>query len=231
MTDWSTVGVWNMPQSSTKICVLDDLLEPALVEQGYANLQLHRVPASTIYVPVTHLDSNERLLAELGRWFAPPVTTLLATYCRALMQKAVAFFDSQLDGFEIWANCLTKCGPDVWVHLDNDEKHRRETGQVLTPLFGSVLHLGPIDGIKGGATFFCLDNDQIRLDQIIFKHLPWDSLMSLVAGSGMSVPFRGGRTILFDGKLAHCVSPFILDNERTPRLTLLVNGWSHPIKC
>jgi len=89
-----------MSQSSTKICVLDDLLDPALVEQGYATLQLHRVPASTIYLPVEYLDSNERLLAELGRWFAPPVTTLLATYCRALKQKAVAFFDSRLDGFK-----------------------------------------------------------------------------------------------------------------------------------
>jgi hypothetical protein len=176
-----------------------------------------------------HLINEKRSVAQLTGAVGEPAGAMLATYCRALRERAACVFDQQLDGFEIWTNTSTKSTADVWLHFDNDEIERKETGQIKHPLFGSVLHLGPMIGMRGGETFFCL-SDHAKLDQIIFKTLSWSLLTGLLADSGMSVPFRAGRTILFDGRLAHCVAPFTLLDEQKPRLTLLVNGWSTRIK-
>jgi hypothetical protein len=218
-----------MPQSIAKVCVFDNVLHPALVEKAYEVFQAHRIPASTLYLPMEHLTNEERLLAELTLCVAEPAGAMLATYCRALWERAARVFDQPLDGFEIWTNCSTKSNAEVWFHFDNDEIERKESGQIKHPLFGSVLHLGPMIGMRGGETFFCL-SDHAKLDQIIFRTISWSLLTGVLADSGMSVPFRAGRTILFDGRLAHCVAPFTLLDEQKPRLTLLVNGWSTRIK-
>jgi hypothetical protein len=218
-----------MPQSTTKICIFDNVLDPALVEKAYEILQAQRIPASTVYLPIKYLTHEKRLLTELSSCVAEPVGALLAKYCTALHQRAAGVFCQQLDGLEIWTNYSIEGSPNVWLHIDNDETHRKETGELRHPLFGSVLHLGPITGMRGGETFFCL-SDEPKLDNITFRTLPWSLVASVVASSGMTVPFRAGRTILFDGRLAHCVAPFTLGDEQKPRLTLLVNGWLNSIK-
>jgi hypothetical protein len=218
-----------MPQSITKVCIFENVLHPALVEKAYEILQVQRIPASTVYLPIKYLTHEEQLLTELSICVAEPAAALLATYCRALYERAAGVFCQQMDGLEIWTNHSLECSHNVWLHIDNDEVHRKETGELRYPLFGSVLHLGPITGMRGGETFFCL-NDELELANITFRTLPWSQVASVVASSGMMVPFRAGRTILFDGRLAHCVAPFTLEDEQKPRLTLLVNGWLNDIK-
>src|SRR5262245_30413144 len=142
-----------MSQSTTKVCIFDNVLHPALVEKAYEIFQAHRIPASALYLPLEHLINEKRSVAELTGAVGAPAGAMLATYCRALRQRAACFFDQQLDGFEIWTNYSTKSTADVWLHFDNDEIERKETGQIRHPLFGSVLHLGPMIGMRGGETF------------------------------------------------------------------------------
>jgi len=218
-----------MSESTTKICIFDNVLPPTLVENAYEIFQAHRIAAGTVYLPVEYIDYEEQLLTKLSSCVAEPAAALLAKYCTSLYRCATRVFDQQLDGLEIWTNCSIKCDHNVWLHVDNDEMHRKETGELKHPHFGSVLHLGPIAGMRGGETFFCLSNEP-KLDNITFKTLPWGLVSTVVMGSGMTVPFRAGRTILFDGRLPHCVLPFTFEDEHKPRLTLLVNGWLNRIK-
>lgn len=218
-----------MLQSTTKICIFENVLPTALVEKAYEILQAQGIAAGTVYLPVEYISHEEQLLSKLSSCVAEPAAAVLATYCTSLYRCATRVFDQQLDGLEIWTNRSIKCDPSVWLHVDNDERHRKETGELKHPLFGSVLHVGPMVGMRGGETFFCL-SDEPKVDNIIFRTLPWDLVSTVVMGSGMAVPFRAGRTIIFDGRLPHCVAPFTFEHEHKPRLTLLVNGWLNRIK-
>ena len=218
-----------MQQSITKLCIFENVLPPALVEKAYEVLQAQGIPAGTLYLPIEYLTCEGRLLTELSRCVAGPTAAVLATYCTSLHQCATGVFGQQLDGLEIWTNYSIQCDRNVWLHVDNDEIHRKQTGELRHPLFGSVLHLGPMSGMRGGETFFCL-SEEPNLDNIIFKTLPWSLVSTVVMDIGTMVPFRVGRTILFDGRLPHCVAPFTFEDEPKPRLTLLVNGWLSRIK-
>src|SRR5215471_13444996 len=148
-----------MSQSTTKICIFENVLPAALVEKAYEILQAQGIAAGTVYLPVESLTHEEQLLSKLSSCVAEPAAAVLAAYCTSLYGCATRMFDQQLDGLEIWTNRSIECEPSVWLHVDNDEIHRKETGELKHPLFGSVLHLGPMAGIRGGETFFCLSDD------------------------------------------------------------------------
>lgn len=218
-----------MIQRSPEVCIIEDLIRPNLVGAAYQVFQHMRIPPSTLYISVQELQNKDLLTKNLAHSIAPPLAFLLVDYCECLLYNTHRLHYERFDRFEIWTNYAIECPSSVVFHVDNDENHRVDTGEVRCPAMGSILYLGPTQPLKGGGTLFCLD-DQFKITQEhwLFKSTPWSEVYNTLFDAALIGPFRAGRTVFFRGNLAHCVTPFSRSNNAYPRVSLLVNGWSRP---
>jgi hypothetical protein len=161
----------------------------------------------------------------------PEAAKLVQPYCERLLNRMSSLGLAQFDGFEIWRNHTLEYPENVALHFDNDEVLRSITREIVTPLVGSIMYLGPNNIESGGGTFFCLDQSDVQAHQeLLFRSLPWRDVHSALGASSVIVPFRPGRLVVFDGALAHCVVPFAKTPDSQPRVALLVNAWAKRIR-
>ena len=120
---------------------------------------------------------------------------------------------------ECWSNRIFEAGTVVDYHVDNDEKFRRRTGNLIMPKWGLIFYVGPDEQGVGG-TYFNPPIEKPEDDNNIFCSPVFDEV---VRDGGESVPFQVGRLVLFDGRSPHCVVPF--KRLTRPRVTILANFW------
>ena len=109
-------------------------------------------------------------------------------------------------GYEIWCNILTPEGPLVW-HIDKDQVHFKETGEVKLPFYGSVFYGYPHD-FQGGfleLTRYDSDNDKPNYEPDDIERIAADY----------------NRWVVFNASKFHRVSPV----TKGTRLTLAINLW------
>jgi hypothetical protein len=213
-----------------EVSVLDDLPARGVVDAAYEVFREARIPPSTLYIPVRDMTDEAAIYPSLETELPSPLRRLLVDYCKRLQHHAQALLFPEFDGFEVWTNASEPGNSRVLLHIDNDEEHRRSTGELRSPIMGSILYLGPDELRKGGGTMFCLDEEsRTRYEDLLFRPTRWNILQERLAERVLLVPFRRGRIVLFKGHLPHCVAPFDAARVDRPRISLLVNGWNRRI--
>jgi hypothetical protein len=219
-----------MTQQAADLCLFRNLMPRTVVKAAYEVLRMVTIAPGSLYVSAGDLVPESQLQAQLDRVLPSPMGRLLIGYCHILQGLLDERHLKEFDGFEIWSNLSFDCKPKVVLHVDNDENQRQATGNIRSPLVGSIFYLGPTSPPEGGGTMFCLD------DKLAWSHEPWFfqsidwEVVSRALGPGsVIVPFEAGRTILFRGNLAHCVTPIQKSVDGRPRVALLINVWSNRI--
>lgn len=105
-------------------------------------------------------------------------------------------------------------------HLDKDEGEMDSNDELVSPIFSTVLFIGPKDGINGG---------QLMINTKGLDHYnSYDGgLIDLGENKGwVEVPFEYNRLVIFDSSFPHFVKPIISLPERAfSRATLAINVW------
>ncbi len=219
-----------MPQNKMQIGIYSNLLDVKLRTIAYGIFEEHQLQPSTAYLPVRDVASDAAAAEALNGCVDPAIARLLRRYCSSVLTEARQLFQETVGSLEIWTTLTSRHDDKVLIHVDNDEKLRKETGRTRCPIFGSVLYLGPSEGMNEGGTFFVLpESPAWKPDALLFKPAPWSAVDPALKMDGLYVPFRVGRTVLFEGSIPHCITPFSALSSQSPRVTLLVNGWADPI--
>jgi hypothetical protein len=202
--------------------VIDDVLPPAAIDTAYATFESSQIPMSTLFVGPS--DPAARLCDVMP----VPFALLLARYLDQIHSEAIALGYQPAATFELWTNVSRPTGPNVFLHVDNDEELRASTGEVVTPEFGTILYLGPDGDVGGGETLICYDepSDELCAD-VLFRSLPAERVKAAVGSNTTAVAPQRGRACIFRGSLPHCVLP-VAELVEGPRITFLANGWAIP---
>jgi hypothetical protein len=210
------------------VCVTDGFLNTDQVAETYEVLSRVRIPPGAVYVSRQEVESGR--FQGLADKLPEEAARLVQPYCKQLMNRMLSLGLAEFDGFEVWRNHTLEYPEKVALHFDNDEVLRSITREIVTPLVGSIMYLGPGNIESGGGTFFCLDQSKVQLHKdLLFQSLPWKDVHAALGASSVIVPFRPGRLVVFDGALAHCVVPFLKTVDSQPRVALLVNAWAKRI--
>lgn len=163
---------------------------------------------------------KEPLSAALNGMFSE-LPDPLATVYKEILSVVVDYLDLKVCEYKVecWSNRNKFVNQNVDYHLDNDENERKMTGNVLSPAYGMIFYVGP-EGFDVGGTYFNSPIKNFHDDQKLFNMPQFDAV---VTTSGVLVPFKPGRIVIFDGRCPHCVAPFV-EVER-PRVTILCNVW------
>ncbi len=202
---------------------------------------LDAVAAAALYERFRDLrvDSAEFYIAEcdrlspatrrvLGQKFLPEIVDFLIRHLGRLLQAAPPGVRAAAHGFEIWTSHVGKVEePHSYVHIDNDEALRSQTGRVRPPLMGSVLYLGPAAGLAGGETYFIHDAEAVALGPV-FRFFDWAELSALGPGIHVTRPVPG-RLATFAGHMPHGQAPVTQVDSGAPRVVFLANIWDAPI--
>jgi hypothetical protein len=210
------------------VCVTDEFLRQDQVDEAYDVLSRVRIPPNSLYVSREGVESGtfDGLFDKLP----PEAAPVVQPYCQRLLKRMTSLGLGDFDGFEIWRNHTLEYPEKVALHYDNDEVLRSLTREIVTPLVGSIMYLGP-STIESGGTFFCLDDGKVQQHKnLLFQSLPWKDVHAALGASSLIVPFRTGRLVVFNGSLAHCVVPFAKTSDSKPRVALLVNAWAKRIR-
>jgi len=125
-------------------------------------------------------------------------------------------------GMEWWLGRL-KFGEELPFHTDRDRSLRHETGQIVHPLWSSILYLNRFPS-----------SPTVVLDQILGADQK--SLIPPVAKSGKAIPPIRNQYVVYRGNLYHGVIAEPASRSTVPasnggeksnemRLTLLINYW------
>lgn len=132
--------------------------------------------------------------------------------------------------FELWSNsyydsCTYQAVRGLPYHLDKDEVFYSHTGQIKSPLYASLIYLGPKEQISGGDLYINTKGISHYLDFV--KN--GAGVINLKSPDWIKIEFKYNRFIIFDASLPHLVSPVIAHPSDLPRSALAINVWDHQI--
>jgi len=189
----------------------------------YAILQNVRIPSSVFYLSLEALEAPQTS-SLLAHYLPEALGAFIVAHLRRLL-RAVPDDIEGADGFELWTTRPKRSETgQIYLHVDCDEQLRTGAGVICTPMLGSVLYLGPQEGLVGGETLFVTEE---RLsDQFpCFKFHHWEGLAAQ-ADSVRVVEPRPGKLVLFSGDTPHGQAPVVDHPDGLPRIALLANLWS-----
>jgi hypothetical protein len=208
-----------------KLYAQQNLVSPAVVEILALIFADYQIPSGSLYLDVSAIGSNDAAADTLQERMDGPLAIALGQYCRNLCALATDLSMSPVRRLEVWTRTAARHDDKVLLHVDNDEALREASGAVHCPVFGSVLHLATCgSSIEGGGTFFVTSNE-VSVAPYLFQPTSWQLLEPVLLPFGFIASFIAGQTILFDGKMPHCIMPFTVSDPTKPRISLLVNGW------
>jgi hypothetical protein len=200
--------------------VLDGFLSPQETQAAYCRLSEFELPSSYLYLDLDALQAPQ----DLACYLPVPLAAFILVYLRRLLDSAPDQVRRHTHGFELWTTRVGRSkASEVYLHADCDEKLRIASGQVRTPLLGSVLYLGPPAGLIGGETLF-VTNASMAETIPLYRFHDWAGLTAQADAVRRTEP-RPGRLVLFAGHLPHGQGPVFACREDRPRLALLVNLW------
>ena len=201
--------------------VVDGYLDGATLAELYQAL----LPRTGIhfqylfYFPVERVG-EPAVTARLREYVGPLADLLIAHFVR-LREVLPPLAPGAL--FELWTLNMGRSDDDrVVPHFD----HLPGTigAETLCPTWSTILHVGPVTGIVGGATAICCE--QPVPDRVLSGLMRWQPAAEARALSRqwIDVPQRSNRLVIFDGSLPHFVEP-VSEAPDGNRITLLVNVW------
>lgn len=202
-----------------KVRVADAVYDAELLEDLYSVLSQVFVPPSTFYVPNSLLKSESECVDHLAAHLPRALCMFLHLHLTGL-RRGLSIEDSADGGWEIWSRVSTSNSPSFgYLHVDNDELMRAQSGRVASPDYGSVLYIGPGADLAGGETAF-IDPAVVDASQLFTALHPEDFA---------SQPFEYvrpvvGRLATFDGGVPHAVM-WTKGHGKKPRITFLANYW------
>jgi hypothetical protein len=205
--------------ADNRLVSLDGYLSPTAARAAYGALRRFVIPSSHLYIPLRRLGEHDLLAG-----YAPPVVArLIVRHLHRLAAFAPAPVRARLDGFEVWTTCPNvRSDGQIYLHYDSDEALRASVGALRTPMLGSVLYLGPAEGLQGGETAFVLGGQALST-VTPFAQQSWAEVAG--ARDVCSVAPLAGRLVLFAGDLLHGQAPVTAQPPGAPRVALLVNLW------
>jgi hypothetical protein len=208
--------------------VLDDFPMQARVPMLYPILCRAPVSSAWLYLSLATLESEQAVDA-LSKHLFPPLALFAIAFLRELRSLTEVQNLKGGHGFEIFSTVATteSLSSAGYLHVDNDEDMRLRHNTLRTPLLGSILHVGPREGLVGGETIFLTQDLPARSQVPLFRKHEWEELVRLDGATVVSQ--RAGRLILFDGRLPHAVAPILAHPPDQPRVTFLANLWDRPI--
>lgn len=202
-----------------KVCVADAVYDAEILEDLYSVLSQVFVPPSTFYVPNSLLKSESESIDHLAAHLPRALCMFLHLHLTSLSRR-LSIKDSAEGGWEIWSRVSTRNSPSFgYLHIDNDELMRSQSGRVVSPDYGSILYIGPGAELDGGETAF-IDPAAVNAGQIFrvlnpedFAYQPFEYVKPVV-----------GRLVTFDGGVPHAVM-WTKGQGTKPRITFLANYW------
>ncbi|WP_155931351.1 hypothetical protein [Pseudomonas aeruginosa] len=208
---------------SPDIRLIESLYDLDLLEALHTVLQHVWLPPSTFFV-ANELIAANKVSEALDDYIPKPLSSFFEGHLRKLMENLAITPDSE-GGWEIWSRVSGADSPSFgYLHVDNDESLRAKEGKLLAPLYGTILYVGPREGVEGGETAFLTENAPHVMGNVFTKLSKEDfssSVFSLVSP-------RAGRLTIFRGHVPHAIMWAKIDSGK-PRVTLLANYWRERI--
>ena len=192
--------------------VLDDFLEPSLIDEAY--LSIREQDFNAFFVKKEDVRTGKNYIYDI---------------IHQTWTKKLSFFEN-IVGFEVWSNLMT---PDnvLDLHCDVYEYHHDLTGEVIHPLYTSVLYLGPKNQIEGGELRMSLKHTDadILLPQG-YQKVDEEGRAEKTNHDWISVPFRYNRLVVFDPKRPHLITNIKSGaSKEHPRIGLTMAAWDSEI--
>lgn len=206
-------------ERSAWIRIYENFHEIELLDDLYVVLNHVFLPPSTFFVD-NKLIHNKKAAAALEKYIPGPIAVFIERHLSKLAEF-LKIDTKASGGWEFWSRVSTINSPSFgYLHIDNDELLRVQSGELMTPVYGSILYVGPKHGMEGGETAF-LTTSNARIDSYIFT--------SLLEHEYSTPPFtfiepNTGRLVVFAGNLPHAVMR-IRPETALPRVTFLANYW------
>jgi hypothetical protein len=201
---------------------VDDFWPPDVCLSMYLAFSQVQIPSALFYVSLRALEAGG-FEEELAHYLDKPIACFVRSHLKRLLDHIPPSTVADADGFELWTNSGTvRERKEVYLHLDNDEGLRAASGIVQTPLVGSILHLGPRQGLVGGETAFVTEPEMCTRYPAFAKY-DWNTLIH--QGAVEVVEQRAGRLVLFSGDVAHGAVSVTSHPAHSPRIAFLANLW------
>jgi len=192
----------------------------------YAILQNVQIPSSVFYLSLEALKAPQTS-SLLARYLPEALGEFIVAHLRLLLQAVPEGMEGG-DGFELWTTRPKRSETgQIYLHVDCDEQLRTGAGVIRTPMLGSVLYLGPKEGLVGGETAF-VTGELLRDRLPSFKFHDWEGLAGQ-SHSVRAVEPRPGKLVLFAGDILHGQAPVVDHPEGLPRIAFLANLWAKRI--
>ncbi len=204
--------------------VVDDFLNEETVEELYRSLIKEDFRAFFA------------LKKDLNGGVKPPTQRgLINDVIHKTWMDKLSFLSGEVTGFEVWTNFMH--GDNTLdLHIDCDEDHQSKTGLIRTPLYTSVLYLGPSShltggelalGLQGHEEFEHLQDLERRCDPEYFQ----TEVIRKDDANWMKIPYKRNRLIVFDPSYPHQVLSIKKGTtEKSPRVGLTMAAWDREIK-
>ncbi|VXC39690.1 conserved hypothetical protein [Pseudomonas sp. 9AZ] len=204
----------------TEIRILDFYYDAELMEALHEVFQFIWFPPSTFFIS-NNLIAAGKVSEALEAYVPKQLSTFLARHLDSLTASLQINLDAD-GGWELWSRVSGVNSPSFgYLHIDNDELLRSKDGTIFTPVHGTVLYVGPNQGIEGGETAFWVSEKPCPQDHI-FTNLPKDEFLP---PEFKLVSPRAGRLVVFRGSIPHAVI-WANTTPANPRVTLLANYWN-----
>ncbi len=210
------------------IQVKDDVLGRAELDLLYQKVLASPVTPHGGYFmcPLEALERHKRgdpaLLGGL-RKFVPELAEGLLSYFLKLLDLVPMLPTTALVDFW-WLVVQPSAMTVVHPHFDGAIDWADKSKPILTPVWSTLLHVGPREGLEGGSTFISPDKFPVG-EPVQGPHhwLPVDVAMSL-AKEWQEVTFKPGRVAVFNSSFLHFAGPvYATPSVEEPRVAIAVN--------
>lgn len=205
------------------LSVHDNFLPEATVTAAYEVFRRLPLPPSVFYTPIVYLEDGSAW-KRLARYMPDGAAKFACLCLSRILSTCVPPVSRNLEGFEFWVGVTTYTGRCAQLHCDLDEPLRRTEGIIRCPSVGTILHLGPRSGLKGGETLFDVGVTAVDESSRCFALDSWEALLAACIAP-IVIPQREGRLIVFRGETPHAVAPIVSCNPAQPRVAFLANLW------
>ena len=216
--------------STVRVQLVDEWLPRADVAAAYAALKdvpNPGPPASFWFALDDILGDAHGCTAALAEYYGE-TASLLVAHMAKVSRTLPSLVEDGARYLEVWFRTQRVASDKVYFHFDHDDRAEDRAGQMRFPMWSSIMHLGPEEGVAGGETAICLDwpLPPALLDCVFQKDSP-EKFRAVTAAEWLDIPRRPNRFVFFRGYMAHYVGCVRKVEASSPRLTLLVNAWDH----
>ncbi len=198
--------------------VIDDFLNEETVEELYRSLL--QKDFESFFVFKKDLNNSHEVVSQ---------RTSINDIIRKTWIDNLPFLSEGVVGFEVWSNFM-QGNSTLGLNIDSDEQYHATTGNYRTPIYTSVLYLGPENHLTGGELalglneHFNVSNASATTRWKDFEQVRKDD------NNWVKISYKRNRLVVFDPFYPHQVLPIEEGTEKSPRVGLTMAAWDREIK-